>query len=710
MKGMDNHRIKKGSMRFVYTFLFVAISLNAVAQSLLLRKAELAQNKGDYAGAVSLYDQAISRGYELRDSDKEQLARLYYALGAYDQSRTYYQMVEEQDSLSATDLFNYSHALSVLGDKSGSGRVVASLKRLYPEDDRVSLLDDESALRNVTLYDDFHVLQDSVGKIVQVIEQDGVAYGMRLGDRYDELVSLSDLSSVDSLLFSAWDFNQGGIVFLNEDALILTLNLNRKGKMVFDEDERSSLQLYKIERDSSGNWSDPDYLSLNMDGYNTANPALSPAGDYLYFASDRPGGYGQSDIYRVAVDQEGSFGTVENLGASVNTAGRESHVFVDEEGLLYISSDGYPGKGGMDVYGVDLASEEVKVFNVGSPINTVYNDYAYSRYGTKGYVSTDRAGYLATWAYDLQAPIELTDQVEAQIDLGLPNAVSFQEPIKLKVTDTQSGALVWESSLDRLTSDKIKVEGLTYGKSYRFEAAGMDQISVAPQDFVATNSPVKANVLTAAAGVTSSSVSVALPAAAVAGAVELVVKDQQGLVVYTEKFSSQPGSVTLPKMVYGKPYSLLLKGDNEEVLTGQLQINNVSQVSRLSLMGPVKLNSSLSITDQAGLAPLLFDFDRASLKLSQQEIDAYLSLLSQAKTVRLEGYTDRQGDADYNLGLAQRRVDFIAELFKSAGLQVTMITQAKGEENPVVDCGEDGMSCSIETRRKNRRVEVFLEF
>lgn len=708
---MNKHIIKKGSMRFIYTFLFVAISLNGVAQSSLLRKAGLAQNKGDYAGAVSLYDQAISRGYELIDSDKEQLARLYYALGAYDQSRTYYQMIEEQDSLSATDLFNYSHALSVLGDKSGSDRVVASLKRLYPEDGRVSLLDNESVLRNVTLYDDFHVLVDSVGRIVQVIEQDGVAYGMRLGDRYDELVSLTDLSSADSLLFSEWDFNQGGIVFMGEDELLLTLNLNRKGKMVFDEDERSSLQLYKIVRDSSGNWSDPEYLSINVDGYNTANPALSVSGDYLYFASDRPGGYGQSDIYRVAVDQEGNFGAVENLGDQVNTAGRESHVFIDEEGLLYFSSDGYPGKGGMDVYGVDLSSEEVQVFNIGSPINTVYNDYAYSRYGTRGYVSTDRAGYLATWAYDLQAPIELTDQVDAQIDLGLANAVSFEKPIKLKVIDTQSGALVWEASLDRLTSDKIKVEGLTYGKSYRFEAAGMDQISLTPKEFVATNSPVKANVLSATTDVISSSVRLDLSATTpLEGGVEVIVKDQDGAVVYSDSFSKQPGSLTIPNVLYGSAYTVLVKGSSARVITGQLQVNGVSEAQGLGLSNALVLNSDASLTDQAGLAPLLFDFDRASLKLSQQEIEAYLSLLSQAKTVRLEGYTDRQGDSVYNLGLAERRVAFIAELFKEAGLQVALTTQAKGEENPVVDCGEDGMSCSIETRRKNRRVEVFVEF
>lgn len=701
----------KGSMRLIYTFFFVAVSMHGVAQSALLRKAELAKNKGDYATAVSYYDQALLRGYELRPSDKVSLARLYYALGSYEQSRDHYQLVEEQDSLSATDLFNYSHALAVLGDQRESDKVVESLKSLYPEDGRVSLLGNDSALRNVTLYDNFHSLVDSLGNVVQVIEQEGMVYGMRLGTAYDELVVLSDMSSVDSLLFSEWDFNQGGLTFLAEGELILTLNLNRKGRMAFDEEERSLLQLYRLRRDSLGVWSDPEYLDINEAGYNTANPAVSPGGDYLYFSSDRPGGHGQSDLYRVAIAEEGSFGEVENLGTEINTAGRESHVFIDAEGVMYFSSDGYPGKGGMDVYAVELNSEAKSVFNVGSPINTVYNDYAYSRYGTRGYVSTDRGGYLATWAYDLQAPMELTDQIEAQVDLGLPLAVSFEQPIKLQVVDQQSDRVVWESTTQNLSTSPIKVEGLTYGKSYRFEAAGMNQVKVAPQEFVATNSPVQANVLKPSTDVISSSVGVDLSdVAPLAGEVEVVVKDKDGALVYAEAFSSQPDSIRLPDVTYGERYEVMLRNAAGEVLLSQVQVSDVSQSASSGLPSVQKVSTSAALTAQANLKPLLFAFDEASLSLSSAEMATYLEVLSRAQSVRLEGYTDRQGDTDYNLGLAQRRVDFMAELFRSAGLQVPISTEAKGEENPAVDCGADGMACSIEVRKKNRRVEVFVVF
>ena len=700
----------KGSLRFIYLISFVSICMNGVAQGALLRKADLAEKKGDYAAAVSFYEKALSRGYELDFTEKVNLAKLYYALGSYEQSRDYYQLVEEQDSLSARDLFNYSHSLVVLGDDSGSNKVLEKVKMLYPNDSRVELLNRADQVRNVSLFDDFHALVDSVGNVVHVIEAEGMAYGMRLGSTYDELVRLSDLSSVDSLLFSDWEFNQGGLAFLSEDELILTLNLNRKGRMVFDGD-RSHLHLYRLKRDSLGVWSDPEYLDINVAGYNTANPALSPAGDYLYFASDRPGGYGQSDLYRVSIDQTGTFGEVEHLGKEVNTEGRESFVFIDTEGVLYFSSDGYPGKGGMDVYAVELSSEEQEVFNLGSPINTEYNDYAYSRYGSKGYVSTDRAGYLVTWAYDLEAPIELTDELEAMLDLGLANAVSFEQPIRLKVLDEQSEQVVWEESVNRLTTDNIKVDGLTYGNRYRFEVEGKGQLNVDPQRFVATNSPVQANVLKPSTDVISSSVGVDLSdVAPLAGEVEVVVKDKDGAVVYAEAFSSQPGSIRLPDVTYGERYEVMLRNGAGEVLLSQVQVSDVSQAASAGLPSVQKVNTSAALTAQANLRPLLFAFDEASLSLSTEEMVAYLEVLSRAQSVRLEGHTDRQGDTDYNLGLAQRRVDFMAELFRSAGLQVPISTEAKGEENPAVDCGADGMACSIEVRKKNRRVEVFLEF
>lgn len=142
-----------------------------------------------------------------------------------------------------------------------------------------------------------------------------------------------------------------------------------------------------------GKWTDIKRLSFNMDGYNTAFPSLSKDEKIMYFSSDRPGGYGASDIWSVAIEN-GTFMKPENLGSRINTDGRESFPFISDNDELYFSSDGRPGIGGLDVY----ASKRKKeggfgpVQNVGEPINSVYDDFAFSinNENQRGYFSSNR--------------------------------------------------------------------------------------------------------------------------------------------------------------------------------------------------------------------------------------------------------------------------------------------------------------------------------
>lgn len=463
------------------------MTANIQAQQRLVRKAKLAKNRGDYYSAVLSYEEALAKGWQLDEKGNHELAGLYYALGQYDKSVIYYENISKIDSLSATEYFHYSHALEVLGDTSFKHEILDRLVNLYPSDSRVQRLMDKKLIRNRSLLNDYHRLIDSVNNVIKVIEYNGRAYGMQLGEKYDQLVSLTSLLP-DSLLFEDWDINQGGVCFLNPDHLIVTLNFNRKGKLRFYEDDRSLLQLYSLRRDRLGKWSKPQALSINMEGFNTANPTVSPYEDYLYFVSDRPGGRGQTDIYKAAIATDGSFGEVEHLKDGINTEGKESHVFIDSEGIMYFSSDGYPGKGGLDVYAVDLNSNEVDVYNMGYPVNTVYDDFAYSRYGEKGYFSTNRAGYLATWSYDLKAPIALTDSVTKTFDLGLKEDALFQEPLRIQVIDEESGQVVWNKTTNVLPNS-LSIEDLEFGKKYRLEIDGPGSLLPSTKSFTATHSP-----------------------------------------------------------------------------------------------------------------------------------------------------------------------------------------------------------------------------
>lgn len=184
---------------------------------------------------------------------------------------------------------------------------------------------------------------------------------------------------------------------LDGKTLYFTRNNHRKNKIVTDEEGFVRLKIFRaFFKDST--WTDVEELSFNSNSYSIAHPALSPDGKTLYFASDMPGSMGKSDIFKVAIREDGSFGTPENLGPTVNTEGRETFPFVSSDGILYFSSDGQPGLGGLDVFAVELEKlpTEGKVLNVGTPVNSPDDDITYIIDGNtrKGYFASNREGGL----------------------------------------------------------------------------------------------------------------------------------------------------------------------------------------------------------------------------------------------------------------------------------------------------------------------------
>ena len=115
----------------------------------------------------------------------------------------------------------------------------------------------------------------------------------------------------------------------------------------------------------------------------------------LYFISDRPGGFGSSDIWKISITKDG-FGKPVNLGADINTDGRENFIFITSNNELYFSSDGRPGLGGLDIYATKILKDGnfSSVQNVGTPINTQYDDFGYivNQQTKKGYFSSNRKG------------------------------------------------------------------------------------------------------------------------------------------------------------------------------------------------------------------------------------------------------------------------------------------------------------------------------
>lgn len=175
--------------------------------------------------------------------------------------------------------------------------------------------------------------------------------------------------------------------------LYFTRNNGRNGKFNRDKNGISRLQIYRATLEN-GQWKNIEPLPFNADNYSVAHPTLNKTEDKLYFSSDMPGTLGQSDIFVVDIHEDGTFGTPKNLGNKINTESKESFPFIADDDVIYFSSDGHPGLGGMDIFAADLNDlENSMIVNLGEPLNSTSDDFSliFNSITKRGYFASDRA-------------------------------------------------------------------------------------------------------------------------------------------------------------------------------------------------------------------------------------------------------------------------------------------------------------------------------
>ncbi|OIQ16672.1 OmpA family protein [Lacinutrix sp. MedPE-SW] len=181
----------------------------------------------------------------------------------------------------------------------------------------------------------------------------------------------------------------------SKDGKTMYFNRTNKTKTKNEDGRIAHIKIYKAEL-VNGVWTNVTALPFTSNNYSTEHPSLSKDGKTLYFASDMEGGFGSFDIYRVAINEDGTYGEPENLGDKVNTKHREQFPFISENDVLYFSSIGHLGFGGLDVYRSNSVNGNFdKPVNLGSTINSNLDDFAYviREKDNKGYVSSNRTGY-----------------------------------------------------------------------------------------------------------------------------------------------------------------------------------------------------------------------------------------------------------------------------------------------------------------------------
>lgn len=314
------------------------------------RFAQALRSTGDYQRADAIMERFTAMSRALADA----------RAGLYEASRDYRAEIEANSGRYAMDSFEYNSKYSDFAPAFyGSGLLFSS------DRDTGNLARYRHTWNQRDFLDLYEVDTDSASR-TRPIKLAGV------NTRYHE--STSVLSPDGSTLY----FTRTNLV---------------DEKRAADEEGVVRLKIYRA-RLIDGVWGEIEDLPFNNDGYSVAHPALSPDGRVLYFASDMIGSRGQSDLWRVIIKDDGTFSSPENLGPKINTEARETFPFITSGNILYFSSDGHPGLGGLDIFATKLAYLPFggKVLNVGKPVNSAMDDFTYiiADATKKGYFASNR--------------------------------------------------------------------------------------------------------------------------------------------------------------------------------------------------------------------------------------------------------------------------------------------------------------------------------
>ena len=190
-----------------------------------------------------------------------------------------------------------------------------------------------------------------------------------------------------------------GVISFSPDGTTMYLTKARR-----EPNADTSVEIYTSTR-TGAQWSAPQKYEITADTLSAfGHPAVSPDGEFLYFVSDMPGGYGGKDIWRISLTEKE--GTLENLGVQINTPGDEMFPYIRSNGDLYFSSDGHPGMGGLDIFKAKMNDSGFwQIENMKAPINSQADDFGIT-FGEEesGFFSSNRGdgrGYDNIYSFEL---------------------------------------------------------------------------------------------------------------------------------------------------------------------------------------------------------------------------------------------------------------------------------------------------------------------
>ncbi len=650
------------------------------------------------------------------------------------------------------------------GQQSGSSKTKGTDKFYEKTGGKGIIINNATAINTEHL--DFSPVFYNNGLVFVSSRKKGGFLDPKIGETYFELYYTRvdpNGAPVEAEIFSGQlnsQLHEGPVAFSrNGDQIFFTSNNQKRGLQKADEQGRVRLKIYTARRGNQ-DWENVTELPFNANEYSCQHPSLSRDGKRLFFASDRPGGYGGYDIWFVDKVNEGWSNPV-NLGPAINSKGNEVFPFIHYSGHLFYSSDGsYEGLGGLDIFSVNtrnLPDAHPQIFS--APFNTPFDDLGFvlADDGKHGFFSSDRPGgvgkddiYQFESVYSLagdmdnfvaRTMVEIVDEKTGQpvsdasifilekdaygfvsgetiYDMALAPEASTPEKLTLNLVrkktldlnspDTRSdanGMALGQMKIDQDYLILVSKPGYVT-KEYNYTSPAQPTtdemvIRIRPQDCFMLEGRVK-NQKT---GVLMAHVPV-------------VIESSTGAPVYLESDINGTFSYCL-----SEPADYSLSANKEGYIPGRSRVSttdgNYAETRKAELLllpfsgTPVETAPAKPISEGSVivLENLYYDYNKSSLRPgAANELDVVYDLLKKYPTMEIElgAHTDCRGSDKFNQRLSESRAAAAKNYLVSRGIQPARITAVGYGESMLRNQCSEGVNCSEAQHQYNRRTEILI--
>jgi outer membrane protein OmpA-like peptidoglycan-associated protein/tetratricopeptide (TPR) repeat protein len=406
-----------GNRAAVMTLAFLAFGFSLVQaqnQNKAAQKADKLFQYQNYGEAIKLYDEALSEGAASPD--------IYYRLG-----KSYFESAEINDKVRSIEYLEKALQLSIspvprdfylnLGDAYhlneqpeqaltaynkhlsqgglNESEKLAAAQRLEKAKNAHRMMREAKDIRITRLNTNINSAYTEYNPVVSADESVLAYTALRPNDGRRNTMD----KFVEEILISRnetgnWSDPVAVPVATQSNYGTAGLSADGQEMLIFIGDRRTG-SLYTISREQGG-WTRPVSIGAINSKNLESTASLTPDGKTIYFASNRPGGYGGLDIYKATKKSDGTWSNIKNLGPTVNTKADEEAPFIHPNGtMLFFTSDGHDGMGGFDIFKCVQEGQDWSVpVNMGYPVNTSANDSYFTLIadGSRGYFSSDRKG------------------------------------------------------------------------------------------------------------------------------------------------------------------------------------------------------------------------------------------------------------------------------------------------------------------------------